>query len=428
MNLILLVILNIMVILIINRGILAPNCFWWDISSRYLEDASGIDMYNKQKGPIVPVNMLGENMYLVRNIGMIRTILDNSPFIFGVGKLKYQIFSTFMPKNLGVSEGCPWINRRKLNEEVLDTGLMHEYANFYNKFIQNIVFNNKIPENFSDFMYFSKKITTKIVFNQEKVNENVFKIFSEANSLKTFFFKNYKLDNEQQYLQYLIKNIHEPVYPGLVYLSTRYSNNVNELINQIPHWIFPIGNLIHTAFPRLLLLLCNHKGVFMKLLNELKYIDNNNAREIYNCTYLRYCILEMLRLNNPVVTMFRTLLRNFAFNEKYQFKKGTQFVILTNPILRDGKYFDKPDCYIPERWSKKGMEDSYYAIMFSQGPQKCPGKDLALFLLASYTVNYMHRIGAMAYGPGVVGCQKINVMDIPQMINPCTIKFTIKNE
>ena len=43
----------------------------------------------------------------------------------------------------------------------------------------------------------------------------------------------------------------------------------------------------------------------------------NDPRNIYKLSYTRQCILESLRLNNLVVTTFRTLLQDFTFDNKY---------------------------------------------------------------------------------------------------------------
>ena len=47
----------------------------------------------------------------------------------------------------------------------------------------------------------------------------------------------------------------------------------------------------------------------------------NTYTDIYKLSYLRKCILETLRLNNQVITTFRTLTQDFSFDEKYSFKK-----------------------------------------------------------------------------------------------------------
>lgn len=428
------IVINFMVFLIVNRGIFTTSCPWWYISSLLLEDASGVNLYyrlKRDRGDIIKVNMLGEQIYLVTNIEYIKIILNNSPFIFGVGKMKYDMFKSFMPLNVGVSQGRAWIRRRKLNEKVLETGNdFHTYMTFFNREMVNILQKNSVPSDFNGFSKIAKEITSKIVFNDDKINKDIFKVFSEANSLGAIFSKNFKIDPKIKnvYLQYLYQNAKNPKYPSLVYLSKKYSKNIKisfqELINQIPHWIFPINNLIGVSFMRLLLILANHPHIFKKLVMELKI--NKNMHNIY----LRYCILELFRLNNPVVTTFRTLLRDFSFpnfsdkeRKNYQFKKDTQFLILNNPVLRDPTFFYKPNQYIPERWNPE-LEASYYAIMFNQGPQKCPGRNLAIQILASFTINYFERINIFDKNYEIIKTKKININNIPQMMNPCDIEFS----
>ena len=135
--------------------------------------------------------------------------------------------------------------------------------------------------------------------------------------------------------------------------------------------------------------------------------------------------METLRLNNPVVTTFRTLLVDFKFDNRYKFKKGTQFLILNNPVLREKEFFINPNKFTPDRWTPN-MEKSYYSISFNQGPQKCPGKELAIFLCQSFIVRFFQLFGILE-NYKILKSNKINTKHIPQMINPCNIKFFINN-
>ena len=120
-NQIKIILLNLLTIL---RGIITINCKWWNISDKIMDDSSGINLYNyyKNKKDFAVTYMFGEKIYLVTNNKYQKIILDNSPNIFNVGKLKYKFFKSFMAKNVGVSSGCPWKYRRNLNEKILDTG------------------------------------------------------------------------------------------------------------------------------------------------------------------------------------------------------------------------------------------------------------------------------------------------------------------
>ena len=66
-----------------------------------------------------------------------------------------------------------------------------------------------------------------------------------------------------------------------------------------------------------------------------------------------------------------------------------------------------------------------HALMFNQGPQECPGKELAIFIIQSVIVNYLHLTGVLT-GNTQLSSIDIDTDYIPQMINPCSITFKHK--
>ncbi|MCP3660032.1 MAG: cytochrome P450 [Bacteroidetes bacterium] len=426
--------INFLVMMILNRGILAPDCKWFAINDKLIKDKSGINIYEDiKKGygkPIVSINVLGKPINLIYDNSFIKQMLDQSPYIFGVGRLKKYIFRSFMKKNVGISEGKPWYNRRRLNDAVLCFNKLHRYAPLYNNAIKQTLNKYGLPKNFDEFIKIGRKITSKIVFNVDLAPDYIFEIFSKANSLKSLTDEDFHIDEKTMsaYLNYLNKHIDNPNPNSLIESAVKYidycpSSNAckSEIIYQIPHWIFPNMGVFISVIPRLLLFLANHPEELNKVIEEIKNIDINNSQEIYNLKYLRKCILESVRLNNIVVTLFRTLLKDYSFGKdslgnEYKFDKGTQFLILTNPILREPEKFKNPNKFIPSRWSSD-LENSYYAIMFGQGPQRCPGKEVAIFLMQSFVANYLKNLNFK------LKSSKININYIEQMINPCKIKF-----
>ena len=86
--------------------------------------------------------------------------------------------------------------------------------------------------------------------------------------------------------------------------------------------------------PRFLLIIFNHTDSLQKILDEIKKenIEGNlNFKQIHKLTYLRKCVLELLRLNNPVTTTFRTVTKDTTL-DNYSFKKGEQIHIINNPF------------------------------------------------------------------------------------------------
>ena len=420
--------INLLNQLVVLRGILAPNCPWYTISDLILDDGAGIHLYNKYKqkyGDFALTQMFGEKIYIVTNNRYIKDILDHSPNTFSVGNLKKKFFKAFMSKNVGVSTGCPWKKRRYINEMALVTDRLHTYAEKYNQDMikQLQQWESKTKLKFTNFFKLGKKMVSKIVFNADTIDDDVFNIFAEANSTQAFFNPNFKIDPKiyKNYIKVLTHYINNPNKNSLVELCLQATSNKEEVLHQIPHFIFPIVGLFVTTIPRLLLLLCNHPDDFKKVLQEVASLHNtDNASEIYGLQYLRKCILETLRLNNTVITTFRTLTRNYNFDNKYFFKKGTQFVILNNPVLREKEFFSEPNRFIPSRWTPT-MEKSYYAISFNQGPQRCPGKELAIYLAQNFIFNLI-KIKKIGTQNNII-TDTIPTQSIAQILNPCKIRF-----
>ena len=417
--------------IIVQRGILTPNYFWYKISDIFLSDGAGINLYNdfKQKhGDFALSYMFYKKLYLVTNNDYIKIILDNSPDIFSVGDIKKQFFKSFMEKNVGVSNGCPWKRRRKINEVALDTDTLHKYSDKYNKDIyqQLLIWKDKENLDYNNFFKLGKKMVAKIIFNTDDIHEDIFNILSEANTIDVFSNPDFKIDPKiyNNYINTLNYHIDNPKPESLVDLCLTVSNDKEEILHQIPHFIFPIVGLYITSLPRLLIMIFNHKDVLEKVINEVNSVKDINSVNIYQLTYIRKCIMETLRLINPLVTTFRSLSQDFKFDDKYSFKKGTQFLILNNPVLREKEYYENPDKFIPDRWTPE-MEKSYYAISFNQGPQRCPAKELVIFLLQSFIYNFF-KIKNITMNT-MVEINEVDINNIPQITNPFSFFINIKN-
>ena len=68
------------------------------------------------------------------------------------------------------------------------------------------------------------------------------------------------------------------------------------------------------------------------------------------------------------------------------------------------------------------MEKSYYAISFNQGPQRCPGKELVIFLMQSFIYNFV-KVKHINHNT-FIKTMNIDTTNIPQMTNPCQTYFT----
>ena len=324
-----------------------------------------------------------------------------------------------MKKNVGVSGGCPWKRRRVINDYALNTDKLHPYYQIYNDNMHNLLKNVDNKLDFNDLLNIGRKNVYKIVFNSEDVHDDVFEIFRQANNTDVFYNDNFSVESSvfKNYKNTIERFINYPERNSLIELCLKVSKNKDDIYHQIPHFIFPIFGLFLTTTPRLLILLSSHQKIFEKVIAEVK------QNEITYLPYLRKCVMETVRLNAPVISLFRTLEKDLQLNKRY-FKKGTQLLLLTNPVLRQPEHFNDAYKFVPERWNEE-LEKEYYAISFSQGPQKCPGKELAIFLVQSFIYNLI-KVKEIGTKNRLISNKTVNADNIPQVINTCDVVFDFK--
>jgi cytochrome P450 len=377
---------NIVMFFTLKRGIISQNCFWWKIND-FMPDATGTAIYQRLKtqGRFVPLNLLGQKIYLLTDIQDIAQLLTLSPSPFGPGKFKENFFRTFIPKNLGIAVNPDWEYKRDFNDKVLETDKLHQYNDFFGEYIQE-AFTTLQPKNFDDFTELTRILTSQILFGTYEYNPILYKVFKQADSILSARF-NLNTVNKQdleEYRTYLRNELENPKPKTLMYLANMYHTMLplDSIIDQIPHWVFPIAGLFSVHLPRLLVFLANHPEELDKVKEEIlqqKYLHHDN--------YIRKCILELFRLNNAVNSTFRGLTESFTFKQDtHVFEPGTQFVFFNNPLLRD--LFESPHQYIPLRWNRD-LEESFVALMFNQGNQRCPGKELVIPLITQGLVVYL---------------------------------------
>lgn len=407
--------INFIMFITLKRGIITQNCFWWKLND-YLPDATGTNMYQsiKKRGRFVKINIMGKTNYLLTDVNDIAQLLELSPNPFGPGTIKNNFFSTFIPANVGIAVNPDWKYKREYNDAVLKTDKQHVLMPLFFDHIKHTMSHIK-PHNFSTFSEMARQITSKIIFGTYNYNPIVYKIFEQADSFFSAIFNVNTVDKKdlEEYHKYLEYELLNPQPNTLLAVGHNFHSKlpVNVLIDQIPHWIFPIAGVFAVHLPRLLTLLANHPTDLDIIISEIENGLHNNKEN-----YIRKCILELFRLNNAVNSTFRGLTDDFVFEDSdIVFEKGTQFVFFNNPLLRD--LFENPNKFIPSRWTIEA-EDHVSALMFNQGNQRCPGKELTISLLTAGLVNYLN------FNDNKIESNKsLNTELIPYIINPCSLEF-----
>jgi cytochrome P450 len=119
-----------------------------------------------------------------------------------------------------------------------------------------------------------------------------------------------------------------------------------------------------------------------KLLSEEASVLNNRAPQLEDLRaldYTRMVIDETLRLYPPAWVIGRNALDDDEIGG-YHIPKGINVLIPVYSIHRDARYWENPEQFIPERFSKEKAKN-YHKFMyfpFGGGPRLCIGNNFAL--------------------------------------------------
>ncbi len=361
-----------------NRGIINPDIKWWEINDQVFKKHTFSNYVNKYSHGNYNKNILGRNYIIVNKLDQVKEILFNSPNRYKRGNLKYNFFRTFMPDNIGVTYDTKiWRERRTLNEYILDTSIIHSsIIDTHKDEIKNIVKTIGQLHSRDDCVKLSHTITKLLLFGHTNVSDEIFDLIYTPTTIELIFKTGDHVKAIHNRWRYILKTTE--IKDNSLIGKLKKNNNLDhdDIIDQIPHWVFPINGSISITLPRLLLL-------------ESLHSDNSSIRSK---------ILETVRLYNPVVTLFR-------LDEQ----TGKEYLILIQMFLRNCEYFNNPHTYNPSRFENNKIEHELYCLMFSQGPQICPGKNLILYLL---------EILYEECKPYFKSNIKLDTNDLPDNLNP----------
>jgi cytochrome P450 len=138
--------------------------------------------------------------------------------------------------------------------------------------------------------------------------------------------------------------------------------------------------------------LSNHPRILRKLETELRKqfpkLENIHPNTAENCKYLKACLDESMRLCPSVPSNIPRVIGDGGIKVVDEHLPAGMWVSVPNfTIFRNGKYFDRPHDYLPERWlvdqntgyTEEDVKRSTAAFQpFSLGPRHCIARNLAL--------------------------------------------------
>ena len=368
-------------------GLFSPNPFWFGAVSRIHPDPAGVKLIGrwreKYQSGYFYLRLPGKKSLLVLEEDGIRQVLDHSPETYAEPALKRKGMSYFQPEALTISRGEDWQERRRFNEAVLASDQqVHPFAKrFLHQINRSVDRLQKQPGKalvWEDFSQLFQRLTLQIIFGKEDEDAQ---LTGQLKELMQTANRGILLRNNgrsKSFYQQLREQLHQARPATLAELCTQVPSTDNTRVeNQLPHWMFAMGDTLAINSVRALALIASHTNAEEALRQEFAQGDLTTPEGINELAYLEGCLQEAMRLWPTTPMLVReTVAQTRLKGEPVPI--GTQVIINNSFNHRDRQRHSFADRFAPEIWQDHKTE--YLFNHLSNGRQVCAGKNLAIWI------------------------------------------------
>lgn len=316
----------------------------------------------------------------------VHRVLDGSPEPFATASsLKRSALSHFQPEGVLISHGPERSDRRRFNEEVLDTGqIMHRLTERFvsvvdeeTNLLLGAVRHRRLLV-WDDFALTWFRIVRRVVFgdgarDDHRLSELMAQLRSDAN----WAFLKPKRRHLRDQLFHQIQDHLARAEPGSLaqVMASTHTTEMTAPEQQVPQWLFAFDPAGMTTF-RALALLASHPEQADYARGEIRSSGELMQADL---PYLRACVLESLRLwpTTPMVLRQTTMETEW---ETGTMPPQTEIMIFANFFHRDDLHLSYAHRFTPDLWMEARTAEDWPLIPFSGGPAMCPGRNLVLLL------------------------------------------------
>ncbi len=140
--------------------------------------------------------------------------------------------------------------------------------------------------------------------------------------------------------------------------------------------------------------LCRHPAIEKKLYDEVTQLGDRelNYKDLYHLEYTAQVLNEVMRLYPPVWHMGRQNLAPDKIGD-YELPTGSHVRISPLVLHRHPDYWENPNDFDPERFSKANMDHQkpFSFIPFGGGPRLCAGRNFAMMEMVLILAKAVQR-------------------------------------
>lgn len=145
-------------------------------------------------------------------------------------------------------------------------------------------------------------------------------------------------------------------------------------------------------------LLAMHPEIERRFHDELDAVlggDRPTAADVRELDFTEQVIQESMRLYPPVYAIFREPVEDVRLGG-YRVPSGSLVMLPQWGIHRDPRWYDDPETFDPDRWTRESDRPNYAYFPFGGGPRHCIGKHLSMLeaqlILATIAQDYRLRL------------------------------------
>ena len=355
----------------------------------------------------------------------VRRVLDQSPEPFATASSeKRAALSHFEPKGVLISNGVERAERRRFNEDVLDTRrASHHLAQRFLPVVDEeagrilAIARERGELDWDAFAQGWYRLVRRVVFgdgarDDQELNDLTVALRRAAN----WAFLHPKKKHTQARFFARIEHYLARAEPGsLAAVIARRPKTADTLPEQqVPQWLFAFDAAGMTTF-RALALLATHPQQAAAAREEI--LANPGVKR-QMLPFLRATVLESLRLWPTTPAILRQTTTDTSWD------RGTMpartGVLLYAPFFhRDDQRLPYANRFNPDLWLQE-RQDEWPLVPFSGGPVTCPAKNLVLMLtsamLAALAENGM---------PTLVSSNPVDPQRLPGSLNNYSLRFAL---
>ena len=319
--------------------------------------------------------------------------------------LKKRALSKFVPGALVISSGGEWSDRRRFNEQVLDSGRPLRHRDAFGEIVFREVGRSTeraASLRWADFQALAERVSHQVILGAGRVEPEMTAQLARLARRGNWVVLPRMRRAFAAFYERIERHLAGPVPAAcLMHESARRLEEGSATASarvpaQIGFWFFVIKDAMELHVARTLALIAAHPEAQARVRQEIVSAGELTAEAVDGCRYLEACIEEQLRLWTPVPILLRRATRGFALRDAILVREGEQLLIHAGSYHRDARFFGE----IADRFSPESVPRVRAPVyFFSRHRQSCAGETLARFLLKATLASLLARFRFELAGP-----------------------------